>query len=158
LLVLPGFSQDFGRGLTTRIQQKAVIISAVLCAGGLFFAAVLWFADDRVERLLFSAKYSAFAWMMPILALIPVANGFTMGYSAALRASQRPQLDLLANGIAALVAVCSAVLFIRWWGMAGAAISMLSGFVVYAAANCWAFYALLRPEASLRIAPDGAAE
>jgi hypothetical protein len=42
--------------------------------------------------------------------------------------------------------------------MAGAAISMLSGFVVYAAANCWAFYALLRPEASLRIAPDGAAE
>jgi O-antigen/teichoic acid export membrane protein len=158
LLVLPGFSQDFGRGLTTRIQQKAVIVSTVLCAGGLFFAAVLWFADDRVERLLFSGKYGAFAWLMPILALIPVANGFTMGYSAALRASQRPQLDLLANGIAALVAVCSAVLFIRWWGLAGAAISMLSGFVVYAAANCWAFYVLLRPEVSLRVAPDGAAE
>jgi len=51
----------------------------------------------------------------------------------ALRASQRPQFDLLANSVSAPVAVVSAVLFIRWWGIGGAAASTVLGFAAYAA-------------------------
>jgi O-antigen/teichoic acid export membrane protein len=91
--------------------------------------------------LLFAGKYAGYAWLMPILALIPAANGFTVGYSTALRASQKPHFDLLANAIAAPVAVVSALCFIRWWGLAGAAASMVVGFVVYMGVNCWIFYA-----------------
>jgi Na+-driven multidrug efflux pump len=87
---------------------------------------------------------------MPMLSLVPAVNGLTMGFSTALRASQRPHLDLLANAIAAPIAVLSAVSFIHWWGLAGAAASMVTGFVVYMGVNCWAFYAVpgleIRPE------------
>jgi O-antigen/teichoic acid export membrane protein len=146
LLVLPGLSHDFGRGLVDRIRQKAVIVSFSLCVAGLCFAAVLWVTAGRVEHLLFGGKFAAYAWLMPILALVPAANGFTMGFSVALRASQKPHFDLLANAIAAPVAIISAASFIRWWGLAGAAASMVAGFVVYMGVNCWVFYAAPRPD------------
>jgi O-antigen/teichoic acid export membrane protein len=146
LLVLPGLSRDFGRGLVGLIRQKAVIVSFSLCAAGLCFAAVLWVTAGRVEHLLFAGKFAAYAWLMPILGLVPATNGFTMGFSAALRASQKPHFDLLANAIAAPVAMISAVGFIRWWGLAGAAASMVAGFGVYMGVNCWIFYATPRPD------------
>jgi len=150
LLVLPGLSYDFGRGLTGRMRQKAVIVSGSLCAAGICFAAILWMVAGRVEHLLFGGKYAAYAWLMPMLALIPAANGLTMGFSTALRASQKPHFDLLANAVAAPVAVVSAVNFIRWWGVAGAAASMVAGFVVYMGINCWIFYAAFEPDVNRR--------
>jgi O-antigen/teichoic acid export membrane protein len=146
LLVLPGLSYDFGRGLFGRIRRKALIVSSALCAAGLGFAAGLWMVAGRAEQFLFGGKYAAYAWLMPVLALIPAANGLTMGFSAALRASQRPHFDLMANAIAAPVAIVSAMSFIRWWGLGGAAASMVMGFVVYMGVNCWIFYATRQSE------------
>ena len=158
LLVMPGFSYDFGRGLAGRMRQKAMILSVVLCGAGICFSVALWLVAGRAEHLLFGAKYAAYAWLMPMLSLVPAVNGLTMGFSTALRASQRPQFDLLANAIAAPIAVVSAVSFIRWWGLAGAAASMVMGFVVYMSVNSWAFYAVLGPETRSEIAIDGAAQ
>lgn len=141
LLVLPGLSYDFGRGRVGLIRRKAVIVSAALCVAGLCFAGVLLGGAGITERFLFGGKYAEYAWLMPILALIPAANGLTMGFSAALRASQRPHFDLLANAIAAPVAMVSAVFFIRWWRLGGAAVSMAVGLVVFMAVTCWSFYA-----------------
>jgi O-antigen/teichoic acid export membrane protein len=157
LLVLPGLSYDFGRGLTGRMRQKAVIVSGSLCAAGICFAAAFWMVAGRVEHLLFGGKYAAYAWLMPMLALIPAANGLTMGFSTALRASQKPHLDLLANAVAAPVAIVSGVNFIRWWGVAGAAASMLAGFVVYMGVNCWIFYAAFDPDVNKRRRASGEA-
>jgi O-antigen/teichoic acid export membrane protein len=140
LLVLPSFAYDFGRGAIERIRQKAVLVSAVLGGAGLCFVALLALLAGHVDRLLFAGKYAGYAGLMAILALVPAANGFTMGYSASLRASQKPHLDLLANVIAAPVAVVSAMLFIHWWGLAGAAVSMVTGFAVSMGINCWIFY------------------
>ncbi len=150
LLVLPGFSYDFGRGLASRIRHRAMILSGVLCGAGICFSVMLWMVAERAEHILFAGKYAGYAWLMPILSLVPAVNGLTMGFSLALRASQRPHLDLLANAIAAPIAVVSAVSFIHWWGLAGAATSMVTGFVVYMGVNWWAFYATpgleIRPE------------
>jgi O-antigen/teichoic acid export membrane protein len=157
LLVMPGFSYDFGRGLVGRMRQKAMILSVVLCGAGICFSVVLWLAAEQTEHLLFGAKYAAYAWLMPMLSLVPAVNGLTMGFSTALRASQRPQFDLLANAIAAPIAVVSALGFIRWWGLAGAAASMVTGFVVYMGVNCWAFYTVLGLETRSDTAIEGAA-
>jgi O-antigen/teichoic acid export membrane protein len=46
---------------------------------------------------------------------------------------QRPQFDRLATRIAAAVSVQTAFLFIPLWGLAGAAISMASGFATHSA-------------------------
>jgi O-antigen/teichoic acid export membrane protein len=157
LLVLPGLSYDFGRGLVKRVREKAVIVSGALCAAGICFAAGLWVVAGQVERLLFGGKFAAYAWLMPALALIPAANGLTMGFSSALRASQRPDLDMMANGIAAPVAIISAVIFIRWWGLPGAATSMVLGFVAYMGVNCWVFYAQPRARFERQTASRGEA-
>jgi hypothetical protein len=141
LLVLPGLSYDFGRGFVERVREKALIVSWVLCVAGICFAGGLWAVDGSVEHLLFGGKFAAHAWLMPVLATIPAANGLTMGFSAALRVSQKPHLDLIANAIAAPVAVISAVSLMRLCGIAGAAGSMVTGSVAYMGMNCCFFYA-----------------
>src|SRR5271157_6413724 len=69
---------------------------------------------------------------MPLFMLIPLFAGLASGYSLALR-MHRPHFELLANGVAAAVSLQTAFLFIPLWGLAGAAISMASGFAVHAA-------------------------
>ena len=157
LLVLPGLSRDFGRGAVGRMREKAAVISGVLGAAGVGFAILLAANSGRAEHLLFSGKFASYAWLMPILALIPAANGLTMGYSAALRAAQRPHFDLLANAIAAPVAVVSALVFVRMWGLAGAAVSMVSGFAVATAVNWVVFHKAWRGE-SVAAGPSVASE
>src|SRR5882724_4789435 len=132
LLVLPAFSYDFGRGQVERLRHKVMLVSASLTVGTVSFAAILGLLAGRMEHLLFGGKYAAYAWLMPVLALIPVCAGFSMGYSMGMRASRRPQFDLLANAVAAPVGVVSAVWFMRWWGLAGAAASMGLSFAIYA--------------------------
>ena len=102
------------------MRQKAVIVSGSLCAAGICFAVFLWMVAGRVEHLLVRRQ----------VCCVRVAHAdacadsgrrtdSTMGFSTALRASQKPHFDLLANAIAAPVAIVSAVNFIRWWGLAG---------------------------------------
>jgi Na+-driven multidrug efflux pump len=49
-----------------------------------------------------------------------------------MRASQKPQFDLISNVVAAPVGLLSALLFMRWWGLAGAVVSMVLGFAALA--------------------------
>ena len=130
LLVLPSFSYDFGRGRAEQLRHKAMIVSLGLAIVALCFAATLALLAGRAEHLLFGGKYAAYAWLMPVLALVPAANGVSIGYSMALRALQRPHFDLISNMFAAPVAVVSAFFLMRWWGLAGAAASLALSFAV----------------------------
>jgi O-antigen/teichoic acid export membrane protein len=130
LLVLPSFSYDFGRGRVEQLRHKAMIVSLGLAIVALCFAATLALLAGRAEHLLFGGKYAAYAWLMPMLALVPAANGVSIGYSMALRASQRPHFDLISNMFAAPVAVVSAFFLMQWWGLAGAAVSLALSFAV----------------------------
>ena len=80
---------------------------------------------------------------MPLLALMPVFSGVAMGYSMALRASRKPYFDLIANLFAAPVAIVSALVFMPWWGIAGAIASMLLSFVVLAIVTLVCYRGLL---------------
>jgi O-antigen/teichoic acid export membrane protein len=128
LLVLPAFSYDFGKGLMERLRHKAMLVSMGLVGGALFFAALLALFAAQTEHLLFGGKYASYVWLMPVLALMPVCAGLSMGYSMALRASQKPHFDLIANVVAAPVGVISGILFLHWLGLAGAAVSMVLSF------------------------------
>jgi O-antigen/teichoic acid export membrane protein len=133
LLVLPALSYDFGQGFTERIRHKAKLVSAGLLVVTVSFAALLAAEASRVEHLLYGGKYASQAWLIPILALIPVVNGVSIGFSMALRASQKPRFDLVSNLVAAPLAIVSAFVFMRLWGLAGAAASMLLSFIVLCA-------------------------
>jgi Na+-driven multidrug efflux pump len=77
---------------------------------------------------------------MPVLCLIPVANGVAMGFSMALRASQQPRFDLISNLFAAPIAILSAFIFMHVWGLAGAAASMVLSFLVLTIVTLVFFY------------------
>jgi O-antigen/teichoic acid export membrane protein len=140
LLFLPVFSGDFGRRARDRMRQKAMLLSLVLAGAALGFAAFLALFSKQLEQMLFTGKYAAYAWLMPVLALLPVVSAFSVGYCMALRASQKPQFDLLANLVAAPVALLSALCFIRWWGYPGAAASLVLAFLVYGAVTISCFF------------------
>lgn len=133
MLLLPGFARESFLGNSQRVRQLAHRISLSVVASLLVAAAILYFTATPLERLLFSGKFAATAWLIPWLLVIPLAAGFANGYSMALRALRRPQYDILATRIAAIVSVQTAFLFIPLWGLAGAAASLASGYVVHAA-------------------------
>jgi O-antigen/teichoic acid export membrane protein len=129
LLVLPALSFNFGKGQFGRLRNGAILVSAALGAAAVLFAILLAFSDSGIERILYGGKYSEYVSLIPILALIPVANGLCTGYSMALRASQKPHFDLIANAVAAPVAIISTIVLVDKWALLGAAISMVLSFV-----------------------------
>jgi O-antigen/teichoic acid export membrane protein len=141
LLVLPAFSYDFGLGSIDRMRRNATRVSVALTGGTLTFAALLTPFAGRAEQILFGGKYAADAWLMPILALVPAALGASTGCSMALRASQRPHFDLVASAIAAPVALISAIVLMHWWGLAGAAASVVLGYLTSSITTCWVYRA-----------------
>jgi len=138
MFLLPSFARESLTG-SRRLRQLAHRASLSLAGASLLFAALLYFTAAPVQRLLFGGKFASDAWLIPVFVIIPVSAAFASGYSMALRAMKRPNFDRLANGIAAAVSVQAAFLFIPLWGLAGAAISLASGFVVHAAVVCVCF-------------------
>ncbi len=141
LLILPAFSYDFGGGAISRMRRKATLVSVALAGVTLSFAALLALCAGRTEHLLYDGKYAGYAWLMPVLALMPAALGASIGHSMALRAMQRPHFDLAANAIAAPVGVISAVGLMHWWGLGGAAASIVLSYLTYSIATCWIYRA-----------------
>jgi Polysaccharide biosynthesis C-terminal domain len=142
LLVLPELSYDFGSGHLAALRHKAAFVGTGLGIAALLVALGLAFADARLERLLFSGEFANFAGMIPILALIPVANGFGSGCSMALRACQKPHYDLVSNVVGAIVSVVATILLVHYFGIFGAAIGVALSFV---AMNVTAIFFFLRP-------------
>lgn len=141
LVILPAFSYDFGSGALERMRQKAKFVSLTLAALTVLVAGGLMPLAGKLERVFYGGKYADYAWLMPLLALVPAAIGASLGHSMALRASQKPRFDLVANAIAAPVGVISAFLFTREWGLAGAAGSMALSYAAYSVVTCWMFSA-----------------
>jgi O-antigen/teichoic acid export membrane protein len=139
LLFLPALSHDFGRGDVMNVRRKAMIVSGALGFVGLVFVAILALVRTPLERVMYSGKYASEVWLIPVLGLIPVATGFSTGFSMALRSAWKPHYDLLANAFAAPVGVVSAFCFVYWWGLRGAAASLLLSFIVYGCATVWCF-------------------
>lgn len=132
LLVLPTMSYDFGRGRTDRLRSKTVLSTLAMTALATAYFVLLWVFARPIEHLLYGGKFSAYAWLIPVLGLVPVCSGFSLGFAMALRAAQKPHFDLLANAVSAPVGLITALLFIKAWGLAGAAISVVAGFVASA--------------------------
>jgi O-antigen/teichoic acid export membrane protein len=132
-------SYEFGLGQLARLRRKAVLASALVTLIALAYAALLWFFAGPVEQLLYAGKYSRYVRLIPILGLVPVCTGLANGFSMAVRASQKPHFDLVANAISAPVGLITAAAFIKLWGLNGAAFSLVAGFAAYAAVFCWSF-------------------
>ena len=139
LVVLPSMSYDFGLGRFHQLRMKASVTAFVLTTIALVYAVALFILARSTEHILYGGKYALYSGLIPIFALIPVCTGFAMGYSMALRASQKPHFDLLSNSLAAPVGVLSCVIFLHLWGISGAVASMVLSFATYALVFFWSY-------------------
>jgi O-antigen/teichoic acid export membrane protein len=131
LLILPSMSYEFGLGQLNRLRRKAILASLFVTLIALAYAAVLALLAGPIEHLLYGGKFTTHVHLIPILGLVPVCTGFAVGFSMAVRASQKPHFDLLANAVSAPVGLLTALIFIRLWGLQGASLSLVAGFAAY---------------------------
>jgi O-antigen/teichoic acid export membrane protein len=132
LMMLPAMAHDFGVGRIDRLRKKAALCTLALTGMAVTYALVLALFAKPLEHILYGGKFASVSWLIPALALVPVFAAFATGFSMTLRAVQKPHFDLIANAVSAPVGLITAVVFIRVWGIGGAALSMVAGFAVYA--------------------------
>jgi len=133
LLVLPSMATEFGIGRIDMLREKAVLTTSCLTILALINVVLLWAAAKPIEHLLYAGRFSSYAWIIPTLGLVPVLTGFSMGFTMALRACQKPRFELFANALAAPVGLGTAFILIRTWGLGGAVVSLILGYAAYAA-------------------------
>jgi O-antigen/teichoic acid export membrane protein len=105
----------------------------------LVHAVALVFFAGTAEHILYGSKYRAYSWLIPMFAFLPLCSGFASGYSMALHVSNKPNIDLLANIVAALVAIVSGVLFINWWGIGGAVSCVMLAYAINSGVYFWSY-------------------
>jgi O-antigen/teichoic acid export membrane protein len=120
---VPALSQEFGAGSVATLKNKAHLMTFGLTATAVVYTLALWFGSAQIGRLFYHGKFAGHAWLLPVLGLQTVFNGFATGHAAVLRATQRPKDYLLAIAAAAPVALVSAAVCVKLWGLTGAAIS-----------------------------------
>src|SRR5262249_33869485 len=96
LLFLPVLSKELGLAGHGRMKHKAWLVSMGLAIAGICFGVFLMFFCGQAEQLLFGGKFVGYAWLMPLLALIPVATGLTSGFSMVLRILQGARYEFFA--------------------------------------------------------------
>jgi O-antigen/teichoic acid export membrane protein len=133
-LALPALARASTGGDPHGLRRKAHLVTAVLTAIASVYGIVLCAAARPLEGALYNGKFSAYVWLLPILAFQPVLGAFAAGYSVVLRAVRKPRQCFMATAIAAPVGLLSSVLFMTWWGLAGLAVSMTGTCLVAAAA------------------------
>lgn len=139
LIVLPSMSSDFGCGSMAQLRRKAWLTSLFLATAALLYGVALIIFAGTTEHILYGGKYATYIWLIPMFAFLPLCNGFATGYSMALRASNKPHFDLLANSVAAPVGVISCVLFMHFWGIGGAVSSMALAYAINSGLYFWSY-------------------
>jgi O-antigen/teichoic acid export membrane protein len=157
LLLLPSMSQELGRGTSSRLHQKVVLVTAALTLFGIGFTAIVFLGSASLERLLFVGKYASVAWLMPLLCLAPVFTGLASGFSYALRALRKSKFEMLAYVVSAVVATGLALLLVPRWGLRGAAWSIVGGTAALAAAVVSCYLKWGRVEATPSVLAGGIA-
>ncbi len=123
LIVLPSLSADLGNGNLIRLRKKTAITAILLVTLAILFALCLYLFSGALERLMFGGKYVAFAWLIPVLGLVPVFTALSGSFSLALRIFRKSHFELLAYILSSATALGLSLALIPRWGLRGAAAS-----------------------------------
>jgi O-antigen/teichoic acid export membrane protein len=121
---IPILATEFGRGNLLALRNKGFLITTALVAVAGCYEVMLILGYPYLERVLYGGKFAPYAWIMPVLGLVPLSAAVVSGCQMALRALQRPHYLFYAALITAPVSTVSTVLLTWWWGVGGLAASM----------------------------------
>jgi len=124
-LALPILSYDFGLLKFSSIRKNAATLAALLTVAAGIYELLIWGFSSQLETFLYGGKYASFSHLIPILRLIPFFTAFSTGYSLILKAIQKPEFNLVYEMVVAPIGLITGVIFIHFWGLAGAVWSLV---------------------------------
>ncbi len=110
---------------------------------GLFCLLVIVFGEQLLVLLYEGSQYADRGAVLATLALTELATALSIGAEHGLRVIERPEMNFWSTILAAVITLTIAAALIQYWGILGAAISMLIGTVAGSIAHCTAFFWLV---------------
>lgn len=127
VLVLPLMAADFGQNAFGALVRKALVVSLLITLLSVVCTLFFFRYGLQIEGLIYGGKFREYAWMMAVLALMPVFNAVANGFSMIFRAVHQPRLDVLTYSIAAPFAAIATVILTTKLGLKGTVWSMAVG-------------------------------
>jgi O-antigen/teichoic acid export membrane protein len=125
ILGLPALAYDYGRGDLPSLRQKGLFITIALTGIAITYEILIWALAAPMERWFYGGKYASYAWLIPLLGLIPVFTAMATGFSLILRAIQKPQVYLITGIVSSVTGLFSALMLTSSLGVSGAALSLV---------------------------------
>ena len=134
LLLVPAFSRLRRGGRAAPLMWVAL---AVLLAGASLYALLIGLFGGPLMDLLFRGRYTqytGYAWLMGLTVLPPAAIAV---FGSVLQAYERPDRVLWAYVVSTVVTCAFGVAAIAAWGLLGAILGLLAGYVTTTLAMFW---------------------
>ncbi len=136
-LTFPAITAEFGKGDFRKLQTKSQAVGIALTTAALVYELALIVGARWVPPILYAGKFTEYAWLIPIIGLVPLFNALETAYSLLLRSLQRPSFYVIDKAVAAFVGAASALILVLWWGLTGAVVSLV---LIEVAALCTYFW------------------
>lgn len=128
--LLPSLSSDFGKGNIAGLKRKGKYLFFLLLVVSVIFELFLLRYASTLEILVYDGKFSSYADLIPIWGLIPIAGILTYVYYFLLQSIQRPKAILIGSVMWSATSTILSIVFISKWGIAGATVSVIVGYLV----------------------------
>jgi O-antigen/teichoic acid export membrane protein len=127
---LPSLSYDFGTGNISGLKRKGKYLLIMFIVVSVFYELFLFLYGPAVESLVYRGKFSHYDFLIPVWGLVPIAGALTYVYYFLLQSIQRPRAILWGSMIWAAANVIGSILFTIQWGLAGAIVSVVTGYLL----------------------------
>ena len=124
LFALPMLARRIGAGDSRQAIRLARVVSVSLGCLCVLGATLLLLFRGWICEEVYGGKFSAFALMLPLLAIVPLSSAIAAGDGMLVRAANRPSLQFRISVLTGFVGLASAILLIEKYGVWGAALSM----------------------------------
>jgi O-antigen/teichoic acid export membrane protein len=138
-LVTPAIVNDFASRKYNGMRKKIFLFTLSASIVALLYEYLLFLFGSSLNNSLFGEKYSAYSNQILIWGFVPILWALFWGGSIALQAIQKPQFMVIISGLWAFISLISGWIFIPFFGVRGATISIVLGFVV-ALISVWLVY------------------
>lgn len=129
-LALPILSRDYGNQDYKSLIRKGILMTTLLSGACIAYIIGIAFGIQPLEMILYAGKYADYVRIGLILSFIPFLTALSSGFSLILRSMQKVNTYIYVNASAFFVGIPSAWFFTLWWGVDGAAFSLVLSYVV----------------------------
>jgi O-antigen/teichoic acid export membrane protein len=131
LLLVPWVAARFADRDGSSFQDAIQRINLLFIGASVIYLVFLLSLGKWLTAFVYGGKYTQFAYLLPLMALPILFTAAAEGQSIAVRAMQAPSEVFLAYTAAAVPTILVGVIFIRHWGLIGAALGLAFSSVAY---------------------------